>query len=65
MLVENCEFDDDDYESDEVQNDGVLMLKGAPTGAQKLAPGVPQTGALNRDTFLCPVRCTFDSVRGY
>ena len=35
-MLEDCELDDDD---DEVQNDGVLMLKGAPTGAQKLAPG--------------------------
>ena len=63
-MLEDCEFDDDDYESDEVQNDGVLMLKGAPTGAQKLAPGSQKgapTGALNRGTFLCPVRCTFDS----
>ena len=40
-MLEDCEFDDDDdNESDEVQNDGVLMLNGAPTGAQKkLAPG--------------------------
>ena len=28
-MLEDYEFDDNDYKSDELQNDGVVMLKGS------------------------------------